>query len=644
MIASLRFSVVAVVTASLLVACGELSGLEHEQGASKVSGLCQNQDGSPAAEVHVIFERKADRKRYLARTAQDGSFRFEALPAGSYAGIVSDMKGNGAIGDFEVLAGGDTALEPLTLIPLEKIKPAVQLKNIWFEERITDSVGDHSDVRYASDASFALSFQRLPGESKSNLVQTELATGAETTLVQGEELSGSYTSNWVAVGGDRFLLYRAYRPDEQYAETRSEHIVSFDRKTKKQAIVPLSAGSGYYVPGQPGQKCEPGYPYQTCYDVKIENRVYVMATTFVGGKLYYLQSVSRKTMKPATSGFDMEVGRMVELCAFDPASGARQCVPVNGANAYRSWSSEPIMTAKAAIVVLGPEGTFPPSPTPASGAVMITSYATMSTLEIAKAGGVSELVASADGGTVYYLDGARSQISKADVATGQETKLASSSEPLQSPALSPDEKRLALVTYGSGSTSYEIRLLDLASGAIVAKTPGTVSYQGVSVTFQPCTYKKSGVCFSADGKDYLAEKDFYTADYLKTFGKPLPAGKETLVLALHVPVDNSPPFVTEHDSSQWRMYQDSPPLESKAGSYQARPVRVKSTGFNQVFVKRSSDGLELQVTFITAQHGAVAWEDDERVVYLARDPVTGYTQLFRVNADLFFAPEKAGGN
>jgi hypothetical protein len=644
----------------LALACGDLNSIQSPDpdpaGSGRVSGLCQRDDGSAAAGVYVIFERKADGRRFVTQTDGSGAFDLPHVAAGSYTGVVSDMKGFGAVGDYEVLAGGHTRLDEITLAPLEKIKPAFLQKNIWFEERITDSAGDHIDPRTSKGAVFAVSFQHLPGNTKADLVRTDLASGKEQTLVKDEDVAGQdYFSRWVDLDNvpafsegllaDRFALYYGYRPDEKLAGSKSEHLVSFDLQTQKSVVVPLLPGTSAFTPELEQHICPPYSPPQSCYDTHIESRIWIHNKAFAGSTLSYLQTVGRKTAKPATASFDIELGRQLEVCTFSLETGVRQCAAVNPSNGYRTLKAARL-TEKWALMQLGAAACGYPPADPTcfqSQPIVVVELATLSKRVIAQAGAL-EFSLATGGDTLYYSTDSTasgSQLYSVDLASGQEKLVASAGSTLSWLTPAPDGKHLVAMSSIVGAPGYVV--VDLVSGGTTS-VPNQVSYQGQALSgFQACSQKDSS-CYSADGKDFLAYLTLTAQDYLKRFGQPSKVDAETLYLMLHVPVDGSAPFVVETGVFPWGGYLTAPAVSSSGGTYRAQLQRVKATGFYQLFVTRLSDGLERQVTFITAQHSIASWaQDGVHVVYLARDPVSGYTQLFRVNAELFFAPEKASG-
>jgi len=627
------------------------------EGAAHIVGRCLDSNDNPLEGVKVILIRKSDEGRIISQTYKDGSFEFKNISQGEYIVVASDMKGNGSIIEVNILGGGKTTLKDLIILPFEKIPQAYRIKDIWFEERITETSGDHYYPRYSKNSEFGISFVKLPGETKYKLTKTSLSDGSESVIAESEELDTSLsspfldTSNGVlseGIVGDKYILYWAYRIDEDDNNMKSLHIVVRNLVNGKSGVVPMKPRSNFYHPQETYQDCQydPYSQTQICTTYEIEKRKWILSYFVSDDRLYYFIQISQKVFKSQNQSFGEYLGSMVEFCYYDLDSFENRCIPTTRNDDYTAFNRKFLYTNGYAVFqtdTVRCDTKVGYCDSDASGGINFIDISNMSLGRCEEVG--YDPIAGEEDGYVYYTtqdNGAiPSRFVRCDLKSGKIEDLYSSEigdgGDLRYSRFSPDYNKVILSdTNNYGVDNFIVFDLKNNSSKIYRNI---LQFNGKEYPkfFDVCYFNN---CFDYAGKEYIASKIVSRDAYKSIFGVDMPEGKDVLYFILHIPLDGRDSYVTIEDIYSYDTgYVDySKQIEkSNDGRYIAENKRLETTGFSQIFVTDTQNKSTMQITFINAQHRYLRWSNDSRhIVYLARDPISGYEQFFRVNAGSFF--------
>jgi hypothetical protein len=196
---TLRWLVVLLILASC--ARGQIDQLTSGEGA--LVGRAVDATGAPVAGVRVILLGAA---RAETATGADGRFAIGEAPAGKATLVLNDGQGHGHLRELSIYPhgtndAGDTFLEDLTRFP-----EMVLLRDVGFEERISSAPGDLGTAVYSSDGSMAYGV-RAAIDAAPTLVAISTADGSETPL------GNSPAAPDLDLLADRYLLLRYTVPD-----------------------------------------------------------------------------------------------------------------------------------------------------------------------------------------------------------------------------------------------------------------------------------------------------------------------------------------------------------------------------------------------------------------------------------------------
>jgi hypothetical protein len=538
-------------------------------------------------------------------------------------------------------------LGTFVLTPLEKQPEAFDLSNIGFEEKITQTTGDHLHAVFASDTSFALSWVRLPGEYVYDLVRTDLRTGEEEVLIENENISGSDYSlgTQLALFSDRFAIYEAARTDEQEPEYSTYHVVIYDLLRRTSLVVPNTLGDRVY--------------HATANQYNVRVFLWWGAWSFTDSTFYYLQQFGDAVELSQYGGgqYCLLCGRKMEFCAFSAETGERRCTALHPFDEYTTFDAW-AMTPSSVVFQISAthEDQWGGLTSRTGGPLFQIPLSSMQRRILTPDMTILDFMPTADGSVIfattpgYPNSGSYSTLVQIETLTGSLHEVWTAPEntySLFAPTASPDGTVVAMPKISSSYPTAGGVAVDLASGTTVRAWDGTGSYRdqtlegfdfcGWSFGSSPAAIATLRGCYSDDGSEILLYRNIYQDEYQELFGE-----NRSVLLVQHLPLDGSPATVEELDPALDPRYSDTPPrVPSPDARLEAQVLRVEETGFSQLFVRPLGTTDWTQVSFINAQHLTPVWSPDTAaLVYLTRDPVSGYSQFFRVFPDSFLNPEE----
>ena len=210
-----------------------------------------------------------------------------------------------------------------------------------------------------------------------------------------------------------------------------------------------------------------------------------------------------------------------------------------------------------------------------------------------------------------------------DVGTGSITSIASLNSQTGSVykvLVSPDNEELLLHSrlYQDGTfLSASVSRLDLLAGTW-QEVPLNHSVEGEAIDFCQTEYSGCDLGYAQDGTSVRIEETFdLPSGRAAVLGQIPETGSATLRLFSIGEGDyGAPSLVTSPD-----------------GSMEVLRLRDLESGFFQLHLGPTGAPVEQmeQQTFITANHSTMAFDEASLYLYyFTRDPISGYTQLFRV--------------
>lgn len=150
---------------------------------SELVGQALNAQNQPVVGATVYLLR-AEEVVQTTTTNNQGQYRFEGDIVGQLKVVINTGLGTGGLIDITILAGGKNTADPLIIGPLEEIKELVDIAGVGFEERVTKHEGNYQYPVYNKDASRVFAIRKKSSEDTWTMVQIETATGQETTLIE----------------------------------------------------------------------------------------------------------------------------------------------------------------------------------------------------------------------------------------------------------------------------------------------------------------------------------------------------------------------------------------------------------------------------------------------------------------------------
>lgn len=205
-----------------IVGCGEsgaqedskaptpIQDKEDPQAHTKVQGLALHSDGTPAPNATIYMISKTSSQRLKTVTNVRGEFSWPEAFTGEATLVINNGQGLGHIEDIVVFAGGTLDVGTLTLAPLERYAQIVDIAQVGFEERVTREAGDYQYPVYNDDATKVYAVRRIQGQELWTLVEVDTSSGQELILKQDialdttEEEIGTLP---LSLHHDRYVLY-----------------------------------------------------------------------------------------------------------------------------------------------------------------------------------------------------------------------------------------------------------------------------------------------------------------------------------------------------------------------------------------------------------------------------------------------------
>ncbi len=192
------------------VAEGGLDSPTDPAGTGALRGRALTSDGQPVAGARTIFIA-ADGSRLETKTAQDGTFSVDQVPSTHGTLVLNDGAGMGELRELTTYAHGTNELGDVFVSPLADHPRAVSLRDIGFEERITDQPRELLAPVFSSDGralyAFRPSERRTYWRADYNLVKIDTATGEEALVRSWNPVVQQDQWPLLTLIDDRFLFY-----------------------------------------------------------------------------------------------------------------------------------------------------------------------------------------------------------------------------------------------------------------------------------------------------------------------------------------------------------------------------------------------------------------------------------------------------
>jgi len=219
-----------------LSGCGTPQGFQPKDDATQTAhatGLALTAGQPTDADVYAL---DAD-GRTLAhvRSGADGAFSIDLPNAGAVQFSLNDRHGSGGLVSTTIQPTGENLLGDITLVPVEQASRLLTLRNIGFEERLTTGSGDHTYTKYSSDLTHAYSAVRHPASDAFDLVEVDLATGAETVLLADVRPPLDWDP-LLALVDDRVLIAQVIRALQRGVPQRRDVVPHEDRLRRAAAM------------------------------------------------------------------------------------------------------------------------------------------------------------------------------------------------------------------------------------------------------------------------------------------------------------------------------------------------------------------------------------------------------------------------
>ncbi len=576
----------------LATACGGFSDMDDPTGAASLEGLALTAQGEILASVDVYLVR--DGLAVLGvKTDEQGMFSMELDELGPVDIVVNDGAGLGSLKQMAVYEGANDAGR-LFVQPLESISPVVDMRGVGFEERVTSEGGDYIDPKYNSDRSAVFAARKLGGSANYEIVRIDLPMGQETVLIDDVDLVTSYTEE-IQLLDDRVLQYRATMASPENPETLTQGLVLIDTSSGQKLLeMPWwQMFSEAWVAGDDICYFD-GYERQQAFDT-LFGWAYEYQVRPVRINLTTGQQELGATLSGWKTGSDMWI-RGGHKVAFRPQ---RDC---DYEDPNCSW--DPLTS------------------------IYMTDFANLTTSYIGDSGDAYSfaLYTSWNGQAIFFLhnlDVYEQAIMRMDVSTGQVSTLRTieaGDGSIYRMTLSPDNSELLLdrrVYEGTHFVAGAVSRMALSDNSL---TPLSLNHTAGSDTFTLCQGEYSS-CIMSYLDDSLTVRITETFDLTsQRAGALVDFTADGSAVARLFPIG-------EGD------YQVPRLLTSPDSSIEALRLRNLDTGFFQLLTGPAgtpADQMQPQ-TFITANHSTMAFsEDGTYLFYFTRDPISGYTQLFRV--------------